>query len=265
MDNVWNCKELTDPVQKLVLLRLASHANNEGGNCFPSVKHIALKTGLSTRTIKRAIAAIELAGLLVVNRGGGQGKKSRYTLNLPRLKGSHGVTLVENPTAHAGTVTLAPPTVTLCPTYGDFDARLLLEGNVIETSKEPSPPKTLASSGSGDLKPAHKAATAEVPKNVAIQCAVEQVMSACGFTGAALTKSLHAVAAPAVDNGREAPTVALAMIAAWKAQASNSHLLRVLYGAQKFFENGVWISQDRWHWDNEKLQQLRNASVGSQR
>ena len=53
------------PVEKLVLLALADHANDDGGQCFPSVGRIALKTSLSRRGVQKVYRRLEAKGILV--------------------------------------------------------------------------------------------------------------------------------------------------------------------------------------------------------
>lgn len=50
-------KVRTTPRNKLVLLALADHANDEY-TCFPSVRHLAEKTNLSRSSIQRAIKSL---------------------------------------------------------------------------------------------------------------------------------------------------------------------------------------------------------------
>jgi len=45
---------------------IAYHAHYETGHAWPSIRHIAKRTGFSTATVKRAIDALESAGWLVV-------------------------------------------------------------------------------------------------------------------------------------------------------------------------------------------------------
>src|ERR1700694_1261379 len=53
------------PVEKLVLLALADHANDDGEQCFPSVGQIALKTSLSRRGVQKVYRRLEAKGILV--------------------------------------------------------------------------------------------------------------------------------------------------------------------------------------------------------
>lgn len=55
------------PGRKLVLLKLADNANDQG-ICWPSMAHIAHETELSRDSVKRHIAVLEAAGLISVRR-----------------------------------------------------------------------------------------------------------------------------------------------------------------------------------------------------
>lgn len=66
------------PTSKLVLLALASHADEEG-RCWPSVSRLASMTGLSERAVTKSLAALEHTGLFTRERGNGR-NPSRYRL-----------------------------------------------------------------------------------------------------------------------------------------------------------------------------------------
>jgi len=79
----WRLQGLTAS-QKLVLLALADHAN-EDGICWPGQKSISKKTGLSERTVKRARSDLEKKELISVERRPGKGggnRSNRYILEL---------------------------------------------------------------------------------------------------------------------------------------------------------------------------------------
>jgi hypothetical protein len=61
MQLVWDAK--LEPMQKLVLVAMADNANDEG-ECWPSVPYLARKTGAGTRTVQRAIIALDENGHL---------------------------------------------------------------------------------------------------------------------------------------------------------------------------------------------------------
>jgi hypothetical protein len=65
----WAFKQrhIADPMQRYVLLCLANYAGEEGCNAFPSVARLGRDSGLSERTIQRALHALEEGG--VIKRG----------------------------------------------------------------------------------------------------------------------------------------------------------------------------------------------------
>ncbi len=64
------------PLAKLVLLKLADHANDEG-ECWPSQGRIARDCGLPRETVNRQVKALSTAGLIrVENRANKTGKQS---------------------------------------------------------------------------------------------------------------------------------------------------------------------------------------------
>lgn len=74
------------PTQKLVLLCLADCHNQDNERCDPSVSFIMQFTGLSNRAIANALADLESAGHIKINRG--KGFKSSYELMFTTAAGS---------------------------------------------------------------------------------------------------------------------------------------------------------------------------------
>ena len=72
----------------LVYMALARHAGLNGGDCYPSLKYMASRLCISTRTITRAIATLASAGLIkVVPRykdNGGRRSNAYDLLPVPR-------------------------------------------------------------------------------------------------------------------------------------------------------------------------------------
>lgn len=71
--------------QKLALLALADHADDEGGRCYPSMRRLAAHTSLSEAQVRRHVHALIALGLVEVvgnSGGGGRGSTRRYRLNL---------------------------------------------------------------------------------------------------------------------------------------------------------------------------------------
>jgi hypothetical protein len=64
---VWALKKapVSEPVEALILVGLADHADDVGANAFPSQSKLATYARCSPRTVKRRLAALEDAGLIV--------------------------------------------------------------------------------------------------------------------------------------------------------------------------------------------------------
>jgi hypothetical protein len=54
-----------DPSEKLVLLAMADHADDDGTKCFPSVARLSLKTSFSRRGVQKVIARLTKKGFLL--------------------------------------------------------------------------------------------------------------------------------------------------------------------------------------------------------
>jgi hypothetical protein len=65
---------------RLVLMTIASHANREGLNAFPSIDTIVKETLMSRREVIYAIQSLEEMGELRVKRGIGRGNPNHYEL-----------------------------------------------------------------------------------------------------------------------------------------------------------------------------------------
>lgn len=82
-------------LQRTVLLIIASYADPDGGHANPSVPTIAADAGVNERTARRALRALEAAGLVRTRTGDPRGQRSnRYQLVLPPRAG-------EGPALHA--------------------------------------------------------------------------------------------------------------------------------------------------------------------
>jgi hypothetical protein len=76
--------------------------------------------------------------------------------------------------------------------------------------------------------------------NTPLTLAADQVMHGCGFVRKRLRGVILKALKHEADSGEFPATAALAMIAAWKNQLLNGELLRVVYGADKFFGDALW-------------------------
>ena len=52
--------------RKMVLLRLADHAHDDGGSAYPSIAGLVAACGFSARTIQDALRDLERLGLIVL-------------------------------------------------------------------------------------------------------------------------------------------------------------------------------------------------------
>lgn len=77
----WAWKQKCSPTEKLILLALADHANDDG-RCWPGMEHIAEKTGFTRRSVINSVRALQEKGILGVTKraSGGFKKSNLYTL-----------------------------------------------------------------------------------------------------------------------------------------------------------------------------------------
>lgn len=79
MSWVWESSR-AEGIDRLVLLAVADHASDDGRNAYPSVRRLAEKTKVSTRTVQRALASLVRLGELRVKANAGQGGANVYTV-----------------------------------------------------------------------------------------------------------------------------------------------------------------------------------------
>ena len=107
--------EVGDPMHKLVLLKLADNAN-DNGECYPSYHHIAKECEISKRTAMRAVDSLCEKGLLIKQPryliGGKEQTSNFYVIVLPSLHGSVTVTPGVVSQSHQGSDTESPGVVT---------------------------------------------------------------------------------------------------------------------------------------------------------
>ena len=85
ISSVWQRVDLPTN-QKIVLLKLADFADNDGAVAWPSVGRVAHECALGVRTVRRALRALE-ADLIIVcvgNEAGGAGLTRGYRIDLER-------------------------------------------------------------------------------------------------------------------------------------------------------------------------------------
>ena len=86
----WEVTLPTTP--KIVLLAIADRANEKTGDCFPSINDISHRTGLSDRSVQRAINSLVRDGF--ITRVQRRQTTPLYTVNIPAAtrKTRHSVT-----------------------------------------------------------------------------------------------------------------------------------------------------------------------------
>lgn len=155
MTLVWDVRWPTQN-HLLVMLKLADHANDDGGKVWPAVATIALQAQCSERTVQNVLKALRDCGLATVTRPGGGSQPTVYALNVDLLRALSGKKLegsadrIEIPDEaysydiHTG-ATVAPLSVAPVQPATEGGAKLLHRGgakllhpNHQEPSKEPS-------------------------------------------------------------------------------------------------------------------------------
>ena len=71
--------------EQAVLLALADHADDRGGNVYPSIGYVAWKLGYSDRQVRRIVSDLRKRGVLVVTREGRGKFPPHYRLELSGL------------------------------------------------------------------------------------------------------------------------------------------------------------------------------------
>jgi hypothetical protein len=94
MCDVWNvAPDVLTPAERLVLLRLAFHANADGTSIYPAMASVARYTGLTVRGVRKAMRRLEAIGFIATD-GAGPRRTTQRKLNLKTIqratpKGEH--------------------------------------------------------------------------------------------------------------------------------------------------------------------------------
>lgn len=122
--------------QKLVAVKLADYANDDGGDIFPGVERLAEECGMSERSIQRYLREFVDSGLLVIvaHAQGGRGRSTEYAYDLERVTELCRPLKVKRVTATTQRVTTETKRVTATTLKGDRACH----PNSQEPSKEPS-------------------------------------------------------------------------------------------------------------------------------
>ncbi|MEX2642133.1 MAG: helix-turn-helix domain-containing protein, partial [Acetobacterales bacterium] len=90
MAQVWRLRLGTN--RKMVLLKLADHANDDGENAYPSIASLAEHCGVAERSVRRFLRGFEEAGVLERQGDGkgGRGKTTCYRLRIGIAQRAYG-------------------------------------------------------------------------------------------------------------------------------------------------------------------------------
>ncbi len=91
MSLVWPAR-ISNPTARLVLLRLADRAHDDGSEARPSVESLARDCSLSPRQTQRHLRWLERSGFIEVDRAESQHRPRSYRINLAKLRGDMGDT-----------------------------------------------------------------------------------------------------------------------------------------------------------------------------
>jgi DNA-binding MarR family transcriptional regulator len=132
----WAWNQSTTTTEKLVLLALADHAWPDGTHAYPSISRLARMTGLTERSVRRAISSLIEKDLIVreINAGGTPDYRIDRRPNLYTLPIERGDTVSARDIDG----------MTQCPARGDTDDRAGGH-SVSQTIKEPHLNKTAIS------------------------------------------------------------------------------------------------------------------------
>lgn len=238
--------------EKLVALVLAdSHQDKSTAYTFPSVATIAEDALMDERVCRRLLSSLERKGVIVRERGNSQGRGQMTFYRFPALdgaaKGGHVVPL----SAPKSGRSFLSERGTEGGRKGDKSRTALKE----EQEQEPKQLTPLSPSRSEGAK----------SSSAAIERAVDSVTSALGIANRRKRRLLRDVLELEAQKGDDLPTVALRMIAAWRKQADSGPMLSAKYGLAKFFGDGIWKDERRWHWNEDLLRKQSEAAVGTWR
>lgn len=78
MSLVWEDPDF-DPYERLVMLSLADHANDDG-LCYPSIARLCQRTGMKERGVQTVIKRLVEKGRITVTRGAGKRGSNLFTI-----------------------------------------------------------------------------------------------------------------------------------------------------------------------------------------
>lgn len=292
----------SEATQAFVLLAIADHADDKG-RAFPGIALLAKKSRQSERNVMRVLQQLEVEGWLAVSRRafGVRLKGNVYQMNVAKLSvdaaksSGDKMSLEARPSGAKKELpepsrdTVSPDTsrdktgvhqVTKSTSSGDKTGFPILINHQEpptepKTSTTPLPPsksrggienKTESSSVASD--PSRNAAGASQAKSERHVCeeAVAKVMRECNVSDPrmrpVIARAMQAFHAKS-DGLADCNATAERMIRQRSNYAEDADLLKYTVGVRKFFAHGVWADSRLWPYDQEKLNRMRQARVGT--
>lgn len=131
MSAVWECEGL-DAAERLVMLSLADHADDEG-TCYPSIARLCLRTSMSDRGVQKVMARLIERGFLAVEMNAGKRGANLYRLTATPERSSP-----PNDVHPRTTFTQPPNVVRITPEPGSPEPSVTIK----EPSEEKAAPKS---------------------------------------------------------------------------------------------------------------------------
>lgn len=130
----WEMQQVTR-TQKIILLSMADRANDETGECWPSIRRLCLDTNCSERTVQRSIKIMEKIGIIRCDRV--SGRVTRYTLVKAPPPQCH-PRQCDAPQTDATPVMVTPTPVTVTPDPRHGDTQNLKENQKRNEERAPA-------------------------------------------------------------------------------------------------------------------------------
>jgi len=237
---VWRTK-LRQPSRRLVLLKLADCAD-ASGTAWPSVQTLADATGLSTRTVIRALADLAAGGLIEIeaHKNPKNHRANRYRIRMEKFA---------RPTLSDGTLSLHQGVSgdNLSPsqmTNGAFSSDILTVSSDIQ-SKPPAPP----------YRKNHLKEPSYEPGKATIDGAVREIVTAePSLKSDQVIRVLAAAIDTELQSGATLDALVRLLLDRWRkystARDQGNFEIRG-WGPVNFFAGGHWKDEQSWPWKPE--------------
>ncbi len=131
MSKAFNAKRLTS-TQKLLLLALADHANDEGNHVYPGQSRLMLKTSMSRTTVRDTLKALYDIDILQVVREATPSSSTEYRINTVKLDELVNLTDDDDPSLPT------PPSSQNPPQQAQGEGRQPTQGHLPQEGRQPT-------------------------------------------------------------------------------------------------------------------------------